>query len=128
MIPVEVSIPTFRYENFDEETNEIQLAAERDMIEERRDMARVRMAAQKQRMARYYNSKTNIRRFFVGDVVLRQVFQHTREKGAGALGANWEGPYQIIEVLRPGTYRLADLAGEPEKHPWNAEHLKKYYQ
>ena len=98
------------------------------MIEERRERARLRMAAQKQRMARFYNSKIKERRFKVGDTVLRQVFLHTQEKGAGKFGATWEGPYQVIEVVRPGTYRLADLAGIKLLHAWNAEHLKLYYQ
>ena len=98
------------------------------MIEERREVARIRMEAQKQRMARYYDSKVKERKFKVGDTVLRQVFQNTKEPGAGALGYSWEGPYQITEVLRSGAYRLADLAGIPLRLPWNAEHLKKYYQ
>ena len=45
MIPVEVRVPSFRYKNFDEETNTSLLAAERDTIEERREVARVRMEA-----------------------------------------------------------------------------------
>ena len=51
MIPAEVKIPSFRYENFDEETNTSLLAVEKDMIEERREDARIRMEVQKQRMA-----------------------------------------------------------------------------
>ena len=78
-------------------------------------------------MAQYYNSKTKKREFKVGDTVLRQVFLHTQEPGAGKLGATWEGPYQVIDIVRPGTYRLADLAGIELLHPWNAEHLKLYY-
>ena len=86
------------------------------------------MEAQKRRMARYYDSKVKERKFKVGDTILRQVFQNTKEARAGALGYSWEGPYQITEVLRSGAYRLADLAGIPKRLPWNAEHLKKYYQ
>ena len=128
MIPLEVRVSSFRYENFDEETNTSLLVAERDTIEERREVARVRMKAQKLRMARYYDSKVKERKFKVGDTVLRQIFQNTKEAGAGALGYSWERPYQITEVLRSGAYRLADLAGNPIRLPWNAEHLKKYYQ
>ena len=127
MIPAEVKISSFRYENFDEETNTSLLATERDIIEERREVARIRMEAQKQRMARYYNSKVRERKFKVGDTILRQVFQNTKELRARALEYLWEGPYQIYEVLRSGVYRLANLAGVPIKHPWNAENLKKYY-
>ena len=86
IIPVEVAIPYFRYEKFDEGVNQLAMAAELDMIEERREHARLRMVAQKQRMARYYNSRTRVRRFKVGDTVLRQVFLHTQERGAGKLG------------------------------------------
>ena len=57
MIPTEVRVPSFRYENFDEETNTSLLAMEKDMIEERREVARVRMEAQKQLMVRYYDSR-----------------------------------------------------------------------
>ena len=45
MIPAEVKVPLFRYENFDEKTNTSFWAAERDMIEERREVARIRMEA-----------------------------------------------------------------------------------
>ena len=98
------------------------------MIEECREVTRIRMEAQKQRMARYYDSKVRKRKFMIGDTILRQVFQNTKESGAGALKYSWEGPYQITEVLRSGAYRLVYLAGVPINYPWNAEHLKKYYQ
>ena len=39
MIPVEVKVPSFRYESFNEAANDSLLAAERDMIEERREVA-----------------------------------------------------------------------------------------
>ena len=41
MIPAEVRVPSFRYENFDEETNASLLAAERDTVEEQREVTRV---------------------------------------------------------------------------------------
>ena len=67
----EVKVPSFRYENFIEEANTSLLAVERDMIEERREVARVRMEAQKQRMVRYYDSRVNERKFKVEDTVRR---------------------------------------------------------
>ena len=86
MIPAEVKISSFRYENFDEETNTSLLATERDMIEERKEVVRFRMESQKQCIVRYYNSKVRERKFKVGDTVLRQVFQKIKDPGAGALG------------------------------------------
>ena len=78
-------------------------------------------------MARYYDYRVKERKFWVGDTVLKQVFQNTKEPGVGALGYSREGPYQVTEVPRSGAYRLANLIGVPIKHPWNAEHLKKYF-
>jgi hypothetical protein len=128
VIPVEIGVPSFRRENYEEGTNDVNLAAEKDLLDEKREYARLRMMAYQQRAARYYNSKTKARRFRSGDLVLRKVFQNTKERGAGVLGANWEGPYRIKEVMRPGTYRLETLEGREQKLPWNAEHLKVYYQ
>ena len=62
-------------------------------------------------------------------MVLRKVF--IRDPVAGVLGPNWEGPYQIEQVLPPGTYgtyKLAWLNGELIRNYWNCEHLRKYYQ
>ena len=68
------------------------------------------------------------KKFRVGDLVLRRVFLNTRDPAAGVLGPNWEGPYQIEDVLDPGTYKLARLNGELVPRYWNDEHLRKYYQ
>ena len=69
-----------------------------DTIDERRDKALVRLQNYQQAAARYYNSRLKPRPLKVGDLVLRKVFENTREEGAGKLGVNWEGPYQIISL------------------------------
>ena len=52
--------------------------------------------------ARYFNSKVKPRSFGVGDLVLRNIFQSTNEQNVGVLGPNWEGPYRVVEIIRPG--------------------------
>lgn len=42
------------------------------------------------------------------------------------LGPNWQGPYKVLEIIRPGTYRLRDMSGAVLPCPWNAKHLKIY--
>ncbi|GFZ00937.1 hypothetical protein Acr_14g0005720 [Actinidia rufa] len=79
-------------------------------------------------VAKYYNQRVRHRSFLPGDLVLRKVTLSTKEPNAGKLGPTWEGPYKVIKVSRPGTYWLEDLEGKALSHPWNAEHLKKYYQ
>ena len=40
MLPVEIEVPSFRQENYNEESNSIQMVAEAVLIDERRDQAR----------------------------------------------------------------------------------------
>eukprot|EP00253_Pinus_taeda_P001726 PITA_01726 len=40
----------------------------------------------------------------------------------------WLGPFQVVEKIGQGTYRLKTLQGETEKLPVNDQHLKRYFQ
>ncbi|XP_021809627.1 uncharacterized protein K02A2.6-like [Prunus avium] len=62
------------------------------------------------------------------DWVLRKVSLATKDSSDGTLGPSWEGPYEVVTVCRPGTYRLRDTDGQTLGHPWNIEHLKYYYK
>ena len=97
-------------------------------MEERRKKAALRSAAYKQQVKKCFNRKVKPRNFQVGDLVLREVSLATKNPSEGKLGPNWEGPYVVNAQSRAGTYRLKTMAGTDLKHPWNAEHLKKYYQ
>uniref|UniRef100_A0A2N9GLN6 RNase H type-1 domain-containing protein n=1 Tax=Fagus sylvatica TaxID=28930 RepID=A0A2N9GLN6_FAGSY len=110
-----------------EEENEGQLRLNLDLLDETREKAAQRIALYQGKMARYYNTKVKLRRFEIGDWVLRKVTQATKDPSQGKLGPNWEGPYKIIQYYRRGTYHLEDRHGKKLPHPWNAEHLKKYY-
>ncbi|KAH9751207.1 Ribonuclease H [Citrus sinensis] len=79
-------------------------------------------------VARYYNARVKNRRFRVGDLVLKKVLPNMQDPGVGTLGPNWEGPYIVKDVVRPGTYSLSTLDGNILRHAWNAEHLRAYYQ
>ncbi|GFY95426.1 hypothetical protein Acr_10g0008110 [Actinidia rufa] len=128
VIPVEIGMPSFRVSTFNKETNEAELRLNLDLLEERRESAELRQTAYKCQVAKYYNQRVRHRSFLPGDLVLRKVTLSTKEPNAGKLGPTWEGPYKVIKVSRPGTYWLEDLDGKALSHPWNAEHLKKYYQ
>ncbi|GFZ01679.1 hypothetical protein Acr_15g0002880 [Actinidia rufa] len=128
VIPVEIGMPSFRTLNFDKNGNEGELRLNLDLLDEKREIAELRQAAYKNRIAKYYNERVKHQSFLPGDLVLRRVTLSTRDPSAGKLGPTWEGPYKVIKVSRPGTYWLEDPNGRALLHPWNAEHLKKYYQ
>jgi hypothetical protein len=52
----------------------------------------------------------------VGDLVLR-LKQSNKEKHK--LTPPWEGPYIVVEVLRPDTYKIATMKGEVFTNAWN---------
>ncbi|KAG7552308.1 Ribonuclease H-like superfamily [Arabidopsis thaliana x Arabidopsis arenosa] len=129
VVPAELNVPGLRRTEapLNEEENSAMLDDSLDTINERRDQALIRIQNYQQAAARYYNSKVKSRPFFVGDYVLRRVFDNKKEEGAGKLGINWEGPYIVTEVVRNGVYRLKDLKGSPVQRPWNVINLKKFY-
>ncbi|KAG7588583.1 Ribonuclease H domain [Arabidopsis suecica] len=129
VVPAELNVPGLRRTEapLNEEENSAMLDDSLDTINERRDQALIRIQNYQQAAARYYNSKVKSRPFFVGDYVLRRVFDNKKEEGAGKLGINWEGPYIVTEVVRNGVYRLKDLEGNPVQRPWNVINLKKFY-
>nr|XP_033513982.1 uncharacterized protein LOC117278610 [Nicotiana tomentosiformis] len=102
LIPVEVGEPTLRYSQANEESNNEAILINLELLEERRDLAHVRMEAQKKRMEWYYNQRTNLRYFKVEDLVLRKVTQNARELNTGKLVSTWEGLYRVSSITDKG--------------------------
>ena len=94
-----------------------------DLIDEVKDEASKRMEKYRAAM-----SKVKVRRFNVGDLVLRKVSQATKDSSQGKLGPAWKGPYQVIRHSREGSYYPKTLDSKELPRPWNIEHLKRYYQ
>ena len=90
--------------------------------------AKQRLARYQNLMTRYYNKRVRLRCFNRRELVLRRVILTTRNSAQGKLGPNWEGPYKIVNCFRRGIYHLGTLDRQKLPHPWNIEHLRKYYQ
>jgi hypothetical protein len=43
------------------------------------------------------------------------------------LSPPWEGPYVVVKVLKPGTYKLANEDGEELTNAWNIQQLRHFY-
>jgi hypothetical protein len=127
VVPVEINSTTHRIDTFDPNENEEQLCLNRDLLEERREQANLRNAEHKNRLKRKFDAKAKVRYLKQGDWALRRVRLSTKDSAAMTFNQRWEGPYKVIEVLKPGTYRLMDSTGYILPHPWNIEHLRYYY-
>ena len=99
IFPIEVGIPSVRYQWLNKETNWHQLIHSLDTIKELRDRFHLYTTVYQQKVARHYNKNIRVRTFKQGDWVLSQVFQNTKDVGSGKLDPIWEGPYKIIKVV-----------------------------
>ncbi|XP_075649897.1 uncharacterized protein LOC142620413 [Castanea sativa] len=128
VILAEVGLTSYRVQNHDENNNDEAMHLQLDLVGEVRAAAEQRLARYQDLMATHYNSRVRHRDFQVRDLILRKVTSATRDLSQGKLGPNWEGPYIIASWQRKGIYHLDTLDGQKLHHPWNIEHLKKYYQ
>ncbi|XP_077228576.1 uncharacterized protein LOC143861550 [Tasmannia lanceolata] len=127
VIPVDIGTPSPRITSFNEQLNSDGLRSNLDLLEEIREESRIRVAAYKQKVSNYHDSKIRPREFRTGDLVLRRaaVSQPTK---VGKLSPTWEGPYRVKEIIRPGSYKLETLEEHLLLHAWNSKNLRRYYQ
>jgi hypothetical protein len=75
-------------------------------------------------LRRYQARKIRRRDFNKGDLVLRL---RQDNRGRHKLSPPWEGPYVVVKVLKPGTYKLANEDGEELTNAWNIQQLCHFY-
>ena len=68
------------------------------------------MIAYQHKVAKYYNSHVKSKIFERGDLVLKRV-EASQPTEIGKLSPRWEGPYQIVKVVRLGAYQLQRMDG-----------------
>ncbi|GKA76703.1 hypothetical protein Tco_0783164 [Tanacetum coccineum] len=117
-------MPTLRTAEVNLEENKESLEINLDLLEERRELAAIREAKSKTKMERYYNSKVRSVSFRPGDLVYRNN-EASRAEDIRKLGPKWEGPYEVTEALRKGSYKLRDRDGNQLPRTWNVSNLKK---
>ena len=98
-----------------------------DLIDEVRTDVEQRTAKYKNLMARQHDTMVKPKRFNIRDLVLKRVSLATKNPAHGKLGPNWEGPYRVVNYKRQGSYYFEALDERKLKHPWNVEHLRRYY-
>ena len=88
------------------EYNDEALRLNLDLLDEKREQALRRTKDYQRKTARYYNQKVKPRSYMPGDLVLKKLLPTRNNPAHGKLGPNWEGPYIISRVVRPGNYEL----------------------
>ncbi|GJZ08660.1 reverse transcriptase domain-containing protein [Tanacetum coccineum] len=126
VIPAEIGMPTLRTVEVDMVQNDEALEINLDLLEERREQAAIREEISKAKMEKYYNSKVRSTSFKPGELVSRSN-DASRAKEVGKLGPKWEGPYEVMEALGKGTYKLRDRDGKQLPRTWNVHNFKKCY-
>ena len=110
------------------EHNEEALRLNLDLIDEKRDQVLKCTKDYQRKTTRYYDQKVKPMSYKLGYLVLKKPLPVRKDPTHGKLGPNWEGPYIVSRVVRPGNYELQTEKGKIPPYSWNAEHLKHFYQ
>nr|GEU69686.1 reverse transcriptase domain-containing protein [Tanacetum cinerariifolium] len=123
VIPTKIRMPTYRTVAVNVVNNDEELHLNLDLLEERRECAAVCEAKSKSKMMKYYNARVHGVAFRPGDFVYRSNDASHAVTG-GKLGPKWEGPYEVIEALGNGAYKLRSTDGTILPRTWNVANLK----
>ena len=126
--PVEIGLKSPRIKLASVEHNEEALHINLDLLDEKREQVLKRTKDYQRKTARYYDQKVKPKSYKPGDLVLKKLLPARKNPAHEKLGPNWEGPYIVSRVVRPGNYELQTEEGKILPHAWNAEHLKRFYQ
>ena len=86
LIPTELFFPIARTALTESKNNEEARILDLKLIEERKEMAAIKMLAYQQKVAELHNKQIRERSFQVGDLVLREVTKNTKNPIEGKLG------------------------------------------
>ena len=118
VLPTDLDYGAPRIRAYDEQGSEASHQDAMDQLDEAHDITLLHSAKYQQALRWYHSQRVRGRAFNVGDLVLRLVQSN---KDRHKLSPPWEGPYVVVEVLRPGAYRLKTINGEVFTNAWNIE-------
>jgi transposase InsO family protein len=124
VLPTDLEYGSPRVEGYDEGTNQRAREDSLDQLDEAYTVALMHSARYQQALRRYQARKIRCQEFNEGDLVLRL---RQDNRGRHKLSPLWEGPYVVVEVLKPSTYKLANEDGEELTNAWNIQQLRRFY-
>jgi transposase InsO family protein len=124
VLPTDLEYGSPRVKGYDEGTNQRACEDSLDQLDEARTVALMHSARYQQALRRYQARKIQRQDFNKGDLVLRL---RQDNRGRHKLSPPWEGPYVVVRVLKPGTYKLANEDGEELTNAWNIQQPRRFY-
>ena len=124
VLPTDVEFESPRLRAYNEQSNQAAREDALDQVDEARDVALLHSAKYQQGLRRQHARRIRPRELCEGDLVLRHRQSNIERH---KLTPPWEGPYIVAEVLKQGTYKLADCDGNPLDNAWNIEQLRRFY-
>jgi transposase InsO family protein len=118
ILPIDLEYGSPRVRAYDEGANQRAREDSLDQLDEARTVALMHFARYQEALRRYQAQKVRRRDFSEGDLVLRL---RQDNRGRHKLLPPWEGPYVVVKVLKPGTYKLANEDGEELTNAWNIQ-------
>jgi hypothetical protein len=118
VLPTDLEYRSPRLRAYQESSNQRTREDSLDQVDEARDMAMMHLARYQQALRRYQAQKIRHRYFSEGNLVLRL---RQDNRGRHKLSPPWEGPYVVVKVLKPGTYKLENEQGEVLTNAWNIQ-------
>ncbi|XP_066395883.1 uncharacterized protein [Miscanthus floridulus] len=106
VLPTDLDYRAPRVRAYDEQEAKASLEDAIDQLDEAHDVALLYLAKYQQVLCRYHGRHVQGWAFNIEDLVLCLVLSN---KNRHKLSPSWEGPYVIVEVLRPGTYKLKSI-------------------
>jgi hypothetical protein len=103
MLPTKIEHKSFRVQHYSKEWSSDSWVNDLNRSEELCEVTVIQLAKHQQEMRRYHTHNISSRSFKVGDFILRRI-QMTKDRHK--LSPTREGPFQVVEVTRPGPYRL----------------------
>jgi hypothetical protein len=79
---------------------------------------------QAETIIKWRDRKVRLKNIKPGHLVLQRV---ANPNTVGKLQLKWKGPFLVVSLLRPGSYRLKDMDGNDIPRSWNTDELRRYY-
>jgi hypothetical protein len=124
VLPTDLEYGSPRVRGYDKGTNQRAHEDSLDQLDEAHAVGLMHSARYQQTLRLYQARKIRRRDFNEGDLVLRL---RQDDRGRHKLSPPWEGPYVVVKVLKPGTYKLANEDGEELTNAWNIQQLRRFY-